>query len=175
MIYLFVILGTKDYSSDISDNIRFSNEYKDISKNNIYKYVNENAVLNILNGKSGIFLMAFPSNIWSHYYADYLNEIAIKNDIKEIYYYNFLQNRNLNNKTYDVIINKLKEYLVYNDLGKLDLTSPTIVIVKEGKVIYFDDEIRNIKGGTKPEEYFTDYRKNVIKNSIDVAIKEYLK
>ena len=45
MIYLFVYLGTKDYQLNVTDNVRFSSEYKDISKNNLFVYANENKVL----------------------------------------------------------------------------------------------------------------------------------
>lgn len=173
MIYLFAYLGTKDYQIEVTDNVRFSNEYKDISKNNLYVYVNENKVLEILNEKSGILFMGFPSNIWSHYYAEYLNEVAINNHIEEIYYYNFKKDRSLNNSVYNNIVGKLKEYLNYNDAGNIDLSAPTIVIVKNGKIIYFDDEMTNLKGEIRPEDYFTDYRKNLMKTNLDSAIKSF--
>lgn len=173
MIYLFAYLGTKEYQTDVVDNIRFSSEYKDISKNNVFVYLNENKVLEILNGKSGILFMGFPSNIWSHYYAEYLNEVAINNHIEEIYYYDFRKDRNLNNNTYTNIVNKLKEYLTFDDIGNMDLSAPTIVIVKNGEILYFDDEITYIKGDIRPEDYFTDYRKNLVKTNFDLAIKSF--
>ena len=112
MVYLFAYLGTKEYKTEVTDNVRFSNEYKDISKNNLYVYANENKILDILNGKSGILFMGFPSNIWSHYYAEYLNEVALRYEIKEIYYYNFSKDRQMNNNVYNTIVNKLKEHLL---------------------------------------------------------------
>lgn len=173
MIYLFAYLGTKDYQLDVTDNVRFSNEYKDISKNNLFVYANENKVLEILNGKSGILFMGFPSNIWSHYYAEYLNEVSIQNNVEEIYYYNFLKDRNLNNKTYNAIVSRLKEYLTFDDLGNIDLSAPTIVVVKNGEVLYFENEITEIKGEIRPEDYFTEERKNLIKENLDRAIMAF--
>lgn len=171
MIYLFIVLGTKNYKVEIPDNIRFANEYKDISKNNVYVYANENQVLEILNGKSGILFMGFPSNIWSHYYADYLNDVAINTGMQEIFYYNFSKDRHLNNNTYTLIVTKLKDYLSFDDLGKVDLKAPTIVVVKNGKILYFDSEISYLKGEIKPEDYFTDYRKNLWKVNMELAIQ----
>ncbi len=175
MLFLFIYLGTKDYQTTVSDNVRFSGEYKDISKNNVFKYVGEHEVLEVLNGKSGILFFGFPSNIWSHYYADYLNEMALVNGISEIYYYDFKKDRNLNNVTYNNIVLKLKEYLATTDLGNQDLTAPTIVFVKSGNVLYFDDEIAHLKGNVTPEEYFTDYQKSALKTKFDVMIKNYLR
>lgn len=172
MIYLFIVLGTKDYKTDVPDNIRFSNEFKDISKNNLYVYVNENKVLDLLsNKKSGILFMGFSTNIWSHYYADYLNEVALENSIEEIYYYNFSKDRHLNNKTYALIVSKLKDYLTFDDSGAMDLKAPTVLIIKNGKILYFDDEITHLKGEIKPEDYFTEYRKNIVKSNFEKAIK----
>lgn len=173
MVYLFAYLGTKDYKTNVSDNIRFSSEYKDITKNNVYVYANENKVLEVLNGKSGILFMGFPSNIWSHYYAEYLNEVALNYEIEEIYYYNFSKDRQMNNNVYNSIVLKLKEYLSFDDNGNMDLSAPTVVIVKNGEILYFDDEITHLKGEVSPEEYFTDSRKNLIKTNFDVAIKSF--
>ena len=100
----------------------------DASKNNLYVYANENKILDILNGKSGILFMGFPSNIWSHYYAEYLNEVALRYEIKEIYYYNFSKDRQMNNNVYNTIVNKLKEHLSFDDNGNMDLSAPTVVI-----------------------------------------------
>lgn len=174
MIYLFILLGTKNYKVEVADNIRFANEYKDISKNNIYVYTNENQVLELLKNKSGILFMGFSSNIWSHYYADYLNEVAINNQIQKIYYYDFYKDRSLNNKTYLSIVNYLKEYLNTSDKGIKDITAPTVVIIKNGKILYYDNEIMNLKGDIKPEEYFSETKKVEIKYNFEMAIKKFL-
>ncbi len=174
MIYLFILFGTKDYSVKIEDNVRFAQEYKDISKNNVFVYTNGHEILNILNGKSGIIFMGFPSNEWSHYYADYLNEIALLNDIDKIYYYDFKKDRELNNTTYVNIVNKLKDYLYITDTNYVDLFAPSIWIIKDGKVIFTDSEVYTISATMTPKEYFTDYKKNLFMSTLDNAIKEYL-
>ncbi len=175
MIFLFAYLGTRDYHTEVTDNVRFAIEYKDISKNNIYKYVGEHEVLEILNGKSKILFLGFPSNIWSHYYADYLNEMAISNGIDEIYYYDFKRDRSLDNRTYHEIVKRLESYLVPTDSAQFDLSAPTVIIVKNGKILYFDNDIALLRGNVLPEDYFTDYQKNLLKTHFDAAIKEYLK
>lgn len=172
MLYLFIVLGTKDYNVKIADNIRFATEYKDISKNNIFKYVNENEALEILNNKTGILFLGFSSNIWSHYFADYVNEIAMLHEVKEIYYYDFYKDRQLNNKIYKNIVTKLDHYLLFSDTNQKVLNAPIIIILKNGEVIYFNNEISFLTGEIKPEDYFTDYRKNLIKMNLDKAILE---
>lgn len=174
MVWLFIDFGTRDYTVKIQDNVKFTNEYKDISKNNIFSYTKEHEVLDILNGKSGIIFLGFPSNIWSHYYAEYLNEIAIANEIDKIYYYDFKKDRDLNNATYLNIVNKLKDYLYESDTEQIDLFAPAIIIVKDGKVLYYNSEVAQVTANITPEEYFNDYRKNLFKTNLDIAIKQYL-
>jgi hypothetical protein len=174
MIILFIYFGTKDYEVNVTDNIKFSNEYKDITKNNIFVYAKEQEILDILNNKSGIIFMGFSSNIWSHYYADYLNQIAILNGIDKIYYYDFKSDRELYNSLYSSIVDKLVDYLEISDVGKRNINAPTIIIVKNGEIAYFNDEVTDIKGNIDPEDYFTDYKKNLFMANLDNAIKEYL-
>lgn len=175
MIYFFIILGTKDYQTKVEDNVRFSNDYKDISRNNLFKYIGEHEVLDLFNGKSAILFMGFPSNIWSHYYADYLNEIAILNSIDTIYYYDFKRDRSMNNKTYNTIVTHLKEYLVMDDSGNMDIKAPTLVLLKNGQVVYYDDALAYLKGDIAPEDYFNETQKQRMKADLDRVIKEYLR
>jgi len=172
MTYLFIYFGTQDYSVKVTDNVKFSNEYKDISKNNLFSYAKEHEILDILNNGSGVIFMGFPSNIWSHYYADYLNEMAIINDIEKIYYYDFKKDRSMDNQTYLNIVKKLSAHLTSDDLDNMDIFAPTIVMVKNGEIVYFDDEVNTVKGNIDPKEYFTDYKKNLFMANIDNALKE---
>lgn len=173
MIWLFIYFGTKNYNLNIPDNVRFANEYKDISMNNIYVYKGKEEINNLLAKGSGIIFLGFPNNIWSHYYADYLNMVAMENGIEEIYYYNFYRDRSLNSDVYENIVKRLKNYLILNDVGRADLSAPSIVMVKDGSVIYYNDELQEIRGEIKPEEYFTDYKKNYLKAEFTNAIKLY--
>lgn len=172
MLYFFVILGTKNYT-DTSDNIKFATEYKDISKNNIYKYVDGSDVLNTLES-TGIILMGFSSNIWTHYYADYLNEIAMLNNIDVIYYYDYKRDRSLNSKNYVSILNKLRDYLTTNDDGTISANAPIVIMVKDGNIVYFNNDIDSLKGSVTPSEYFTNYQENLLKADFTLGIEKML-
>lgn len=174
MLYLFIHFGTKNYQVKVADNVRFANEYKEVSKNNVFVYATSPEILEILNGKSGIILMGFSSNPWSHYYAEYLNEVVIANHIDKIYYYDFKADREFKTNTYLNIVSKLEDHLYKTDTGNKNLVAPSILIVKNGKILYYDDEISGIKGNITPEEFFTDYKKNLIKANISNVLNEYL-
>ena len=171
MISFFIYLGTKDYNTNIPDNVRFANEYKEVSKNNIFVYASGEKINKLLSDGNGIIFLGFSSNIWSHYYANFLNEVAIENEIDKIYYYDFLRDRTINNRIYENIVKRLRNHLMLSDLGASDLAAPSVVIVKDGSVIYFNDEVQTIRGDIKPEDYFTDYKKNYIVAEFSNAIK----
>lgn len=175
MLYFFIILGTKDFQTKIADNVRFSNDYKDVTRNNLYKYIGENEVLDLFNGKSGVLFFGFPSNIWSHYYADYLNEVATSSGLDTIYYYNFKRDRSMNNSAYNNIVQKLKEYLIMDDVGNMDIKAPMIVMLKEGQVIYLNNDVAFLKGDIAPEDYFTEEKKKVFKQELLIAMQQFKK
>lgn len=174
MLILFIYLGTRNYNVTILDNERFALEYKDISKNNCFIYKHSEEILDIIKNKSGIIFMGFSNNIWSHYYAEYLNEMASVNDVSEIYYYDFYKDRKINNKTYLKIVDTLQDYLIMNDVKESDITAPMVVIVKDSKIIYVNNDIAFLKGNKNPTDYFNDYERNILKAEFNVAIKEYL-
>lgn len=174
MIWLFIYFGTKDYKNEVKDNVKFAMEYKDISKNNVFKYSTDREILECLNGQSCILFMGFAGNIWSHYYAEYLNEAAMLNNIDTINYYDFKKDRELKNSTYTRVIKKLSAYLKTNDMGNQNLSAPTVVFVKNGNIIDFNNETSEIIGDVDPIDYFTDYQRNLLIATFDNAMKEYL-
>ena len=175
-LILCIVIGTKDYSKDkVSDNIRFSELYSQVSSNNVYKFINATEALSIINNRSGIILMGFPTNKWTNSYAKIVNDAAKEVGIKEIYYYDFLNDRENNNGTYETIVNKLEVYVTVDDLGNKDLHAPTLIIVKDGIIIGYFDDMTNIKGPLTPEYYYNETVKNKYKEEIETIFLEDMK
>lgn len=156
LLILLIFLGKKDYDVDkTKDNKRFDKEYSMVNKENVFKYTDEEEVLNILK-TNGIIFMAFKENEWSNYYAKLLNEAAKTTGVKEIYYYNFLLDRNKKSVDYKKITELLKNYLKKNDLGEINLNAPCLIVVKDGNINAYDDETSEVLGNETPESYWTD-------------------
>ena len=81
LIWGFIYLGKKDFSSTISDGERFSKEYQTIPNDNPFVYVGSNKVLRILNNETGIILVGFSSNAWMQEYVKQLYPILKENNI----------------------------------------------------------------------------------------------
>ena len=173
LIVAFIYLGTKNYDNDnkkISDSEKFTLEFG-VPQNNVFKYKKNREILETLNTGSAIIFMAFPENDWSRYYASILNEVTIKQNISEIYFYNFYEDRINGNYYYENIADYLASYTTILDDDTRNIYSPTLVIVKNGNVIYFDNETSVMNGEHTIKEYWTNEKKKLKSEEITNAIK----
>ena len=155
-----------------NNNKNFNEEYSLVDKDNVYRCINIDEVLDTFN-KSGIIFMGFKENIWSNYYAKYLNEVAKENNIKEILYYDIKKDRQTNNIKYKKLINLLEKYLMMNDEGNLYISVPYLVIIKDSKIMYTDNETSIINGNTTPSLYWNQNNIDNFKDKINNYIVEF--
>lgn len=176
IICAFIYIGTKDFTKEvIVDNERFDQDYKNVSKDNVFVYANANDVYTVLKGGTGIIFMGFKENVWSGYYANILNETAKKNNVEKILYYDFLEDRNNKNATYQSIVLKLSNYVPTLDSGKQDIYAPTLVMVKNGEIIAYDATTSINKGTITPEAYWNEYNVGLKENELITMFQNYLK
>lgn len=175
-IALFIIIGRTDFQKNMDTEAKkFHALYTMVDENNPFVFSDATDVLNIIDGRSGIVLMGFPTNKWMNYYASILNDVSKEVNINKIYYYDFQKDREESNGTYETIVNRLKKYVPVNDNGIQDLQAPTIIIVKNGKLLKYFDDTSIIKGDITPEEYYTDNQKLVTYENFKIALLEYVK
>lgn len=174
-IGLFIFIGQVDFEKGETEAVKFSHLYNLVEEDNLFVFSNANDVLSIINGRSGIVLFGFPSNVWTNYTADILNDVAKEMNIDKIYYYDFLKDRDESNGTYETIVNRLSVYVPINDEGTKNLHAPTVLFVKNGEVIGYFDETSIIKGTVTPEVYYNDYQRGITYEGFKTAMIEYLK
>ena len=171
---LFIIIGKTNYQKENHNAIKFSSLYNLVKEDNLYTFSNAFDILNIINGRSGVILLGFPKNKYVNRYASILNDAAKELEIEKIYYYDFLSDRDNNNATYETIVKKLEMYVVVDDEGIQDLMAPTVLIVKNGEIIGYFDELNYIKGNISPEVYFNENTCSRIKQEFISALSMYL-
>lgn len=170
----FIYIGTRDFNKDeVVDNERFDKDYVNVSKDNVFKYVSAVEVSAALKDNAIIF-MGYPENIWSGYYANILNQAAKDAGIKEILYYDFYQDRENKNATYQSIVLSLSNYLMTLDNGEQEIYAPSLVVVKNGKILAFDNETAFVKGNIEPKNYWTEYQIGIKYNNFLTMFKDYL-
>ncbi len=171
----FIFVGTRDYQIETKDEHKiFSNEFKIVPEQNLFVYSNSTEVYNVLKSGSAVIFFGFNKNEFSGYYAKMINEVAQEVGIKEILYYDFYEDRENRSGTYESIVLTLENYLQKNDLGVVDLVAPSMVVVKNGKIFYYDAETSYTAVKLSPEDYWTEYNVGLKKSTLNYIFGEYL-
>lgn len=159
LIGMFIYLGKKDYGNHVvkySDNEKFNQDYPEIPVDNNFNYINANDVVNLLNNGTGVIYIGFASNEWSQYYVKYMYEALKEKNLDNIYYYDSVKDKSRQSKSYNEIINILKDYLYRNDDDKVDIETPCLIFVKNGVITFFDDETAITRTNMKPSDYWSE-------------------
>lgn len=134
----------------------------DLSNKNLFKYITEEKAVEFLKEGTGVIYFGFPQCPWCRSLVPYLEEIGKEYGVEEIYYLNISDIRD----TYKIIDNKavvdkkgtdsyyellklldsyLEKYKINDEKGKeydtkvKRLYAPTTVVVKNGKVVGFNE------------------------------------
>ncbi len=176
LVGAFIYLGTKDYNAPIkkmTDQESFTKEFG-ITSDNIFDYKTGKEILETINTGTAVIFFGFPENEWSRPYAEILNEVAKYYGIKEIYYYNFKNDRNANNSYYENIVNKLSSFLPVLDNGTKNIYAPTVIFVKNGEIIFYDDETSISHGDITVADYWTKEKENEKKVTLGVYFQKFI-
>jgi len=175
-IICFIYLGTRDYKIDEKKKIS-TKKTSDVllEEGMVYKEINHSSLLSKISSKSSdiVVLACFESKACS-IYGTMLDGVFKSFSMDNIYYYDFLDDRNNNNATYQKIVDKLSDYLITDDSGKQQLHAPTLIFISGGEVYAVDDEFSSYRGGLKPEEYLDEVRLEEKKIEIIQIIEGYL-
>ncbi|MBQ3142607.1 MAG: hypothetical protein IJB82_03790 [Bacilli bacterium] len=154
------------------DNIKFYNEYNEVGKNNVFVYKSIEEIINILENGTGVIYLGFPECPWCQSYVKYINDVAKETGIKEIYYFNILDDRKTNSEEYQKIVTLLNEVLLEDENGNKRIFVPDVTIVNKGKIIGHDNETSVIEGYESPKEYWTDEKVDALKSKLKKLFSE---
>lgn len=173
LIGAFIYLGTLDYDESLPDNEQFAEDFSLVSEDNVFKYVNATDALMVANGTKGIVLFG-THNEWVNYYANIVNKVAKEVGIDTIYYYDFVSNRQDNNGTYETIVERLSDYVTYNDYGTPEIYAPSLLVVSGDEVLLFDTETAFVRGDIAPSEYWNSFNESAKMQELRNVFTEYL-
>lgn len=168
-----LVLFLKKDKKTVSDMEKFSAEYHEVAKNNVFVYRNIDEIINILEKGTGIVYLGFPECKWCQRYTKYLNEVAMDMGISKIYYYNIREDRKLNTENYQKIVSILENYLQNDEEGNKRIYVPSVIALKKGKIVGFDDETAwDTKGFETPDEYWNTDEVNDLKEKLEKMIAD---
>lgn len=178
ILILFVVIGKHDFNKNVNTEAeQFNQIFTNVPKENVFKFSNAQEVNNIISSKKskGIILFGFKANSWTSYYAEYIDEVAKEMGIKEVLYYDFESDRKEKNGTYETIVNSLSVYTKYTDYNTSEIYAPTLLVVKNGEIILYDDSTAVRSGNYTPDIYWQDYQIEDFKSTLRLVFAEYLK
>lgn len=168
-IIVLALFGLSTYSFGVfgqGGKAEFKDEYKEsIQSNNLYKYITQYDVLELLNDGTGVLYLGYPEDVECKRIVSVLNETAFTNGIDKIYYYNLKDDQivlslnemnkveveNQSTNFYNELLKELKdntdEYILEDEngkiykTGKMKLNTPSVVFIKDGEIVYFHDGI----------------------------------
>ena len=168
-----LVLFLKKDKKTVSDMEKFSAEYHEVAKNNVFVYRNIDEIINILEKGTGIVYLGFPECKWCQRYTKYLNEVAMDMGISKIYYYNIREDRKLNTENYHKIVSILENYLQNDEEGNKRIYVPSVIALKKGEIVGFDDETAwDTKGFETPDEYWNTDEVNDLKEKLEKMIAD---
>ena len=182
-IIVIVVLGIIGFgylratdNEEVSDSIKFSQEYTNVSKDNSFVYKTDKEIIEILKHGTGVVYLGFPECPWCQGYVGYIEEIAKKTNVSKVYYLNVLEIRKNNTKEYQEIVSILNDYLDYDEEGKKRVYVPLVIAVKDGKIIDCDSETsKDTKGYETPEEYWKNEDLDGLKVKLEKMFSETVK
>lgn len=169
----FTSVGTKD-----TDAKKFASEYP-VDKDNVFVYRTLEEINNILENGTGLIFLGFPECPWCRGYAPIINEIAKQKKLEKVYYFNIKNDREDNTKLYQKTVKLLGDNLRYDDEGNRRIYAPSLIAVKNGKIVGFDDtRYWNNKSYETPEEFWnkedlTSMKEKLVKMIDDTKEKNY--
>lgn len=174
---LFFIFNNKK-SNEENDSKVFASEYG-ITQDNVYVYRTLEEINKILENGTGLVYLGFPECPWCRGYVPIINEVAKEQGLDKIYYFNIKKDREDNSKLYQKTVELLGDNLRYDNEGNRRIYAPSLIAVKNGKVVMFDDtRYWNNKEYDSAEDFWnnedlTSMKEKLVKMINEVKEKSY--
>ena len=149
---------------EVPDSVKFSKEYPGVGENNVFEYKTIEEIIKIFESGTGVVYLGFPECPWCQRYVIYLNEVANDVGLKNIYYFNILQDRKDNSEGYRTLLSLLDGYLLNDDDGNPRIFVPDISVVVNGEIVGHDNETSMESGSV--DEYWTEQKVENFKNKL---------
>ncbi len=172
MLVAFIYLGNKYAGNSEIKVMTINDYYKDISKNNFEVISGTKFIKKFEKGKH-IIVIGSSKSEYSQKYITEVNKIVEELELKNVYYYDIINDKAQGNSNYYKIVELLDGYLITTDTSVNNLLSPSLYIIDNGKVKYYNTETSAMKNTDTVEGYWTLQKEFNFKQEITEAINKY--
>jgi len=172
LLVCFIWLSNK-YENNRKPVAKSFGDYYEKIKTDRFEVTNGVKVKKLLSEGKNIIFIGNSKKEWSQQYAVYLNQVVSSFDDLKVYYYDLDNDKSLLNSNYYDIIDLLDGFLVTTDNSDSGLYAPSLYIVRDGKVLYYNVETVAMKNTDSVEDYWTLGKEQDFKLEIKEAINKY--
>lgn len=155
------------------DQTQFAQEYKEVTKDNVFVYKNVDDIIKIMEHGTGVVYLGYPECPWCQAYVKYLNEVAKEVGIEKIYYCNTKKVKEENMDKYKTLISLLSGHLQYTEEGEEWIYVPNVSFHIDGNIIGNDYETSKDTHNLKdPKKYWTEDEVTSLKETLRNYMKQ---
>lgn len=172
LISAFIVLSEK-YASNSKDEIKtITDYYKNIENNNI-EPINGTKFINLIKKGTNVILIGSHTSDWAERYVQEIDEISKELNVDIIYYYDINNDKAQKNSNYYKIKELLKGYLTKTDGSNSNLLAPSIYIIKDGEVKYYNTDTVAMPNKIEIKDYWTEEKEIEFDQEISEALNKY--
>ena len=139
MLAAFIYLGNKYAGNSEVKVLDISDYYAEIPQEN-FEVIKGKKFISLLKEGNHIIVIGNSKSEYSQKYMEEVNKIVEELKLEKIYYYDIINDKAQANSNYYEIIELLDGYLTTTDTSDKNLLSPSLYIVDNGKVKYYNIE-----------------------------------
>lgn len=172
IIACFIYLGEK-YSSNSKDEVLTIKDYYKNIENIDIEPISGTKFINFIKKGDDIIIIGSHTSKWSEKYIEIVSEVLKEMNITKTYYYDLNNDKSQKNSNYYKIIELLDGYLIETDGGENNILAPSLYIIDNGEVRYYNVETTAMPNIIDPDEYWTKEQIETFKTEIKNAITKY--
>ena len=157
----------------LSDAAKFKQHYSQAADDNRFVYVSPSEIKQIFEHGSGLVFLGFKECPWCQKLAPMIDEAAKAEGLTKVYYMDIRQARANNDVTYQMLVEKLKDYLAKDGDGNPRIFVPDVTALHDGKIVgrFLPETSIDDKGSTPGEYWTTERRADAIKQLREIIAK----
>lgn len=171
IIGCFIYLSNK-YTNEEPE-IKKISDYYEIEETSMYQVINGSEMINKIKKGTNIIFIGSETSDWSKKYIEIITPIFKTFDIETVYYYDLNNDKAQKNSNYYDIKELLKGSLTTTDGSKSNLLAPSLYIIDNGEVKYYNTETVAMRNTTTPNSYWNEERKTNFKIELEDALLNY--
>lgn len=172
MLVAFIYLGNKYAGNSEIKVLTINDYYKEIKKEN-FQVISGTKFIKLFDEGKHIIVIGSSKSQFSQKYITEINKIVEELNLKDVKYYDIINDKAQGNSNYYKIVEKLDGYLTTTDTSVNNLLSPSFYIIENGKVKYYNTETSAMKNTDTVEDYWTLNQEFKFKDEITNAINKY--